>query len=156
MPRKKTILAVSENSQNPPENVVCDVKENPPVESDDDNDVPIQVSKIPEVKQKVDGRVKKPQTEAQKAATAKMKAALAAKWEKTRAEKVAMEQQRKKEVEEKVIKKALSIKKKQIKQQIALDEISDDDEPIEEIIPKIRKTIVRAPPQPTGPRIIFM
>lgn len=36
-------------------------------------------------------------------------------------------------LEEKVIKKAISIKKKQIKKQSALDEISDDDTPIEKV-----------------------
>lgn len=39
----------------------------------------------------------------------------------------------KKQLEEKVVKKAISIKKKQIKKQSALDEISDDDTPIEKI-----------------------
>lgn len=39
----------------------------------------------------------------------------------------------KKALEEKVVKKAISIKKKQIKKQSALDEISDDDTPIEKI-----------------------
>lgn len=36
-------------------------------------------------------------------------------------------------LEEKVVKKAISIKKKQIKKQSALDEISDDDTPIEKV-----------------------
>jgi hypothetical protein len=35
------------------------------------------------------------------------------------------------------MKKAISIKKKQIKQQIALDDISSDDEPIESIKKKV-------------------
>ena len=51
-------------------------------------------------------------------------------------------------VEQKIVKKAISIKKKEIKKQAVLDEISDDETPIEEI-----KKIVRAPkpkrvPQP--------
>lgn len=152
MPTKKAILAKQENSQNPPENVVMKVEENPTDKNDDDDAVPIQAPK-PE---KVDGRVKKPQTEAQKAATAKMKAALAAKWEKSRAEKAAQKEEHKKAVEERVVKKAISIKKKQIKQQLALDEISSDDEPMEEIVPKMRKAIARQPPAPQAPRIIFM
>jgi hypothetical protein len=88
---------------------------------------------------------KKSQTEAQKAATARMRAKLAEKYEKLRAEKAAAAEEYKKQVEEKVIKKAIAIKKKQIKQQMVLDEISSDDEPIEEIIPKMRKTIARQP-----------
>ena len=47
----------------------------------------------------------------------------------------------KKALEEKVVKKAISIKKKQIKKQLALDEISDDDTPIEKIKEVVKKTI---------------
>jgi hypothetical protein len=43
----------------------------------------------------------------------------------------------KEELKEKIMKKAISIKKKQIKQQIALDDISSDDEPIESIKKKV-------------------
>jgi hypothetical protein len=55
----------------------------------------------------------------------------------------------KKALEEKVVKKAISIKKKQIKKQSALDEISDDDTPIEKV-KEHAKTIkpVAAKPQP--------
>lgn len=164
MPTKKKILATLDNSSNPPVTALIPVVENPapvpPVppavaeEKDDDDAVPIQAVKPV----KTDGRVKKPQTEAQKAATAKMKAALAAKWEKTRAEKIAMKEEHKKAVEERVVKKALSIKKKQIKEQLALDEISSDDEPMEEIVPKMKKAIARqAQPQaPPKQKIIFI
>jgi hypothetical protein len=41
------------------------------------------------------------------------------------------------ELQEKIMKKAVSIKKKQIKEQIALDQISSDDEPIESIKKKV-------------------
>lgn len=50
-------------------------------------------------------------------------------------------------LEEKVVKKAISIKKKQIKKQSALDEISDDDTPIEKI-KEVAKTI-KASAKPT-------
>jgi hypothetical protein len=40
---------------------------------------------------------------------------------------------RKKEIEEKIVKKAVAIKKREIKQKAILEEISDDDTPIEEI-----------------------
>ena len=50
----------------------------------------------------------------------------------------------KKENEAKIIKKAISIKKKQIKKQIILDEVSDDDEPIELIKDKIMKSNMKA------------
>lgn len=44
-------------------------------------------------------------------------------------------------LEEKVVSKALSIKKKQIKKQAALDELSDDDTPIEAVKAKAAKTV---------------
>lgn len=162
MPRKNTILANVENSQNSQEKVATENavnnKEVPTDKNDDDDAVPIQVAKTA----KVTERVKRPQTEAQKAATAKMRQALADKWEKSRSEKKMSEEQRKKQIEEKVVKKAIAVKKKQIKQQMVLDEISSDDEPIEEIIPKMKKVMSRQPPAPApipipqGPKIIFM
>ena len=56
--------------------------------------------------------------------------------------------QSKKETEDKVVKKALSIKKKQIKAQLALEEISDDDEPIEVVKQKVKRVAERPPPKP--------
>ena len=44
---------------------------------------------------------------------------------------------KKKELEEKILKKAISIKKKEIKKQIALDEVSSDDESVTEIKKKV-------------------
>jgi hypothetical protein len=57
----------------------------------------------------------------------------------------------KKALEEKVVKKAISIKKKQIKKQSALDEISDDDEPIE----KIKEHVKTIKPVAAKPQIIY-
>ena len=60
---------------------------------------------------------------------------------KTRADdKKIKELEEKKILEAKIIKKAITLKKKQIKKQIALDEISDDDEDIEIIKQKIVKS----------------
>jgi len=53
----------------------------------------------------------------------------------------------KKELEEKVVKKAISIKKKQIKKQAVLDEISDDDTPMEKIKPKPKPAPVKEIPK---------
>ena len=80
------------------------------------------------------------------------------------------------EIEAKIMKKAISIKKKQIKRDLVLDDVSDDDEPIESIKAKIIKsteylrsqnkatksplhTKVPVPvpaPVPVVPKIIFM
>lgn len=57
----------------------------------------------------------------------------------------------KKQLEEKVVKKAISIKKKQIKKQSALDEISDDDEPIE----KVKQTAKTIKPVAAKPQIVY-
>jgi hypothetical protein len=57
-----------------------------------------------------------------------------------------------KALEEKVVKKAISIKKKQIKKQSALDEISDDDTPIEKV-KEVAKTI--KPVAPVKPVVAF-
>jgi hypothetical protein len=52
----------------------------------------------------------------------------------------------KKMIEDKLVKKAISLKKKQIKKQAVLDEISDDDTPIEKI-----KELVGNPPNKPVP-----
>jgi hypothetical protein len=71
------------------------------------------------------------------------------------AERLALE--RKKEQEEKLIKKAIAVKKKQIKRQAILDEISDDDTPIQKI-KEIASTIPepKKPEPPKGPIIRFV
>ena len=67
----------------------------------------------------------------------------------------------KKAVEDKIVKKAISIKKKQIKKEILLDEVSDDETPVEEI-KKIVKDKRQQPPrtikvvEPPKPQFYFM
>lgn len=62
---------------------------------------------------------------------------------KARAEERALQEaQNKKELEDKIVKKAISIKKKQILKQKVLDEVSDDETPIEEV-----KEIVKSTPK---------
>lgn len=61
------------------------------------------------------------------------------------------------ELEEKIVKKAISIKKKELKQQLALDAISDDDTPIEELKVKKRVRIREpSPPPPPPPPPLFI
>lgn len=178
MPTKKTILGNTEIPPIPPKTEEKSDTESAGFFDDDvnanenDDEMPLQAPKLTKQKE----RVKRPQTEAQKAATAKMKAALAAKNAQRKAEKEALDAQHKRAMEEKVLKKAISIKKKQIKQESALDVISDDETPIEEIIPLVKKRSAPAPsqrqssarqpaptyyappppPTPVKPRIIFM
>lgn len=58
------------------------------------------------------------------------------------------------ELEEKIVKKAVSIKKKQLKKQMALDDISDDDTPMEQLKVK-KRVIIREPSPPPPPLFIF-
>jgi len=88
-----------------------------------------------EVAQKTESitKVKKPRTEAQLKAFEKARENARLNAEKRKAERETKALEVRKEVEEKLVKKAISIKKKQIKQQAVLDEISDDDTPLVEI-----------------------
>ena len=78
-------------------------------------------------------KVKRVQTEAQKLNTQKMREKLKEKQELLRKEKIAQDELMKAKLEEKIINKAISIKKKQIKKEVILDEISDDETPLQEI-----------------------
>lgn len=67
---------------------------------------------------------------------------------------------RKKEIEEKIVKKAVAIKKREIRQKAILDEIEDDNTPIEEIKKIATKIAVKKPVQsvavePEKPKTIF-
>lgn len=116
------------------------------VETDDENEY------IEPVKQK------RQQSEKQKQNTERMRQRLQEYHAKKREEKALKEKlmkkekedrdnERKKELESKIVKKAISIKKKQIKKEAILDEISDDDTPIEEIKEIVKtRVIVDKPP----------
>ena len=64
-------------------------------------------------------------------------------------EKALQEAQNKKELEDKIVKKAISIKKKQILKQKVLDEVSDDETPIEEVKEIAKSTPQRLPEKTT-------
>ena len=55
---------------------------------------------------------------------------------------------RKREIEEKIVKKAIAIKKKEIKQKAILEQISDDETPIEEVKKIAKKIVAKKAPQP--------
>ena len=61
-------------------------------------------------------------------------------------------------IEQKIVKKAVSIKKKQIKKEALLEEISDDETPMEKIKEIAKKKNHPAPQQPvnTEPQYIFV
>ena len=130
----------------------------PEPEARDEEDYPLQAPKIsldkvkaPKLDKRTKGAYER--TEAQKAATERLKVAAALRIERIRKEKAEQEETNKKAFEEKVVQKAIAVKKKQLKQAM-LDEISDDDTPMEEIkqIVKQKKAMLPKPkpaPEPT-------
>ena len=78
-------------------------------------------------------RAKKSRTPKQLEAFEKAKAIRDANTLKRKEEAKLIAEQERKMIEEKLVKKAISIKKKQIKKQSIIDEMSDDDTPIEKI-----------------------
>lgn len=69
-----------------------------------------------------------------------------------------IEDEERKRIEEKLVKKAISIKKKQIKKQAVLDEISDDETPIQKV-KELAAVVPRsssAPPQLPAKKIMFV
>jgi len=76
-------------------------------------------------------KVKRERTEKQKEHFARLSELNKKRYEEKRQQKEEEEYQRKKELEKKVIDKAIKIKKKLIKKEKILEELSDDDTPIE-------------------------
>lgn len=82
---------------------------------------------------------KKPRTEKQLEAFERAKKIRDANAVKRKEERLKREEEERKQIEEKLIKKAIALKKKQIKKQVLLDEISDDDTPIQKIKKVVEK-----------------
>ena len=146
-----------------------------------EEDEPLQASKeVPQKTCEMPPKPKRQPTEAQLEGMRKGREALAQRNAERKAQRLAEEAERKKQLEEKIVSKAVSIKKKQLKQELALDEISDDDTPIEEIKTKVvakkqqatapktqireqPRTIIKEPPSPSiapiekpKPKFIFV
>jgi hypothetical protein len=79
---------------------------------------------------------KRKRTEKQKQAFIKAQETRLAKAEERKKEKALKEQEEKKELEKKLIEKAIKVKKKQIKKMAVIEQLSDDDTPIEKLKPK--------------------
>lgn len=66
-------------------------------------------------------------------------------------------EEERKQLEDKIIQKAINLKKKQIKRQVYMEHLSDDDTPIE----KVKEIMKRGPkqnlpPRPEAPKYIFV
>jgi hypothetical protein len=168
MPRKQKDLEILEKLTTAPEL--------PVEESDGEMEVKPQKKRIYNVKPKDPNAPKKERTEAQKLAWEKALATRQANRDnrkvvkETEKERIARELKEKtllakKQVEDKIVRKAISIKKKAIKKEIILDEISDDETPMEEIKQIVKRQQVKQQPvrqvnqqviKPQIPRIVFM
>jgi len=93
-------------------------------------------------------KVKKPRTQKQIEAFEKVRALRDAKRGERKEIKVKEAEVRTKVVEEKIVKKALAIKKKQILRDAELDAISEDDDIPVEVVKKIMTKYKRKPPAP--------
>lgn len=106
--------------------------------SHNEDEEPLQASKeIPQAPCDLPKKPKRIPNEAQLDGMKKGREILALRNEEKKAQRLLEEAERKRQLEEKVVSKAISIKKKQLKHEIALDDISDDDTPIEEIKQKV-------------------
>ena len=123
-----------------------------PIPNNED-DEPLQASKeIPQAPCELPKKEKPKRVlnEAQLEGMKKGRETLALRNAEKREQRLQEEAERKRQLEEKVVSKAISIKKKQLKQEIALDEISDDETPIEEIKQKV---IAKKQTAPSTPRV---
>jgi thiol:disulfide interchange protein len=89
--------------------------------------------------EEVQAKPKRERTEKQKLAFEKAQQTRMLKAEQRRKERMQKEVEEKKELEQKLIQKAIAVKKKQIKKMKVIEELSDDDTPIE------KKTILKKP-----------
>jgi len=81
-------------------------------------------------------KIKRERTEKQKEHFARLSELNKMRYEEKRLVKEEEEKKRKRELEKKVIEKAIKIKKKIIKKEMLLEELSDDDTPIQKTKPK--------------------
>jgi hypothetical protein len=149
--RKEQLLKELRDLENAKPEEVEDLGKSDGVADDDDDDEPQTIT-----------RAKKPRTEAQMKAFEKAKEKAKLNADKRKAEREAKALEERKAIEDKLVKKAISLKKKQIKQQAVLDEIEDDDTPLPEIekivkeLPaKFRKPVKQEMPVPKPNPYIF-
>lgn len=99
---------------------------------------------------------KKPRTEKQQEVFKKALEIKKANTLARQAERAAAEEAERKILEEKLIKKAIALKKKQLKARALIDELPEDDEPVRKIKPEIKEPIRESKPvEPTKPKIHF-
>ena len=95
----------------------------------------------------IEVKPKRERTEKQKQAFIKAQATRLAKAEQRKKEQLIKEQEEKEELEKKLIEKAIKVKKKQIKKMAVIEQLSDDDTPIEKHKPVKPQNQGSAPPK---------
>lgn len=136
------------------EPIIETVEEEVEVEYEDDGiEITEPIKKAPQRKKETKPRP--PKTPAQLATVQKMIDAKKKNAELRRIERETAEEEHKQKLQEKIVKTAIKIKKKQIKKEKVIEEVdTDDDEPIEEIKKIVKKravlkeTIYEPAPQP--------
>lgn len=125
-----------------------DIKENENNEENEDLEVLLKDTPEEEPIEKVTAKPKRQQTEKQKEVFEKARLARLANIELKKQQKEQEQLEAKKKKEELIVKKAVAIKKKEIKQRAILEEISDEDTPVEKIR-TIAKKIIEPVREPT-------
>ena len=137
MTKKKELILTEESA---PEETTEEIE-------DEDDDDCIEAPVIPPKKVRkgviepynVKPKEKKVVTQSQLDNFAKGREALRVKRERINAEKARLAEIEKTNLENKIVKKALTIQKRKLKKETVIDEISDDDTPIEEIKNTVQK-----------------
>lgn len=117
--------------------------------------------KYEELMKSVEPKVKRERTPAQVEAFKKAQQVRTANAVKRREEIQRIADSQRKDLETKLLKKALAVKKRQIRERKALESIPDDDEPVQSVLDKARKINQTAPQQkavapPTTPIWTFV
>jgi hypothetical protein len=149
--RKEQLLKELQDLENAKPEESEDLGKTDADKTDDEDDEPQSIT-----------RAKKPWTEAQMKAFEKAKEKARLNADKRKAEREAKAKEEQKLIEDKLVKKAISLKKKQIKQQAVLDNIEDDDTPLVEIekivkeLPaKFKKAVKQEAPTPKQSPYVF-
>lgn len=116
---------------------------------------PIPKESVSESDEEIEVKPKRERTEKQRQSFLKAQATRLAKAEERKKERSLKDKQDKEELEQKLIEKAIKVKKKQIKKMKVIEDLSDDDTPIE------KQNRGPAPPKksvpvPVKPKLVFV
>lgn len=111
--------------------------------------------KYEEMMKSKEPKVKRERTPAQVAAFQKAVETRLTNAKKRKEEMTAIAESQKKELEKKILKKAVAIKKREIRSRIALETIESDDEPVEDVLRKAKNLPPKTPRAPVAPSPVW-